>query len=186
MASPVQEHNSDGDRGNTGRISFQTGEDEATSHSGEDDGSVHLSGSGGTGATREALAEGILSLLTPAIHALDKGVANTRRSQDNLAQQIGVLSEQLHEISKEQACPVDLESYVTRLTLIKGKISIIDSLLHSAQERLNRVHEQTVKESNRRKPLIEAPHVSTSKSSPTSVSEEGKEEDSQSIPGDSQ
>ncbi|XP_021946885.1 SNAPIN protein homolog [Folsomia candida] len=115
--------------------------------------------------TRDALAEGIVSLLSPTLKTLDQGVLATKRSQEELSEQIALLTDQLKVISAEQVCPIDLDGYVTRLGTIKGKINVISSVLHAAQERLNKVHEQAVKEASRRKPLLEPSPVASSSAS---------------------
>lgn len=56
-----------------------------------------------------------------------------RRSQEELSEQIALLTDQLKVISAEQVCPIDLDGYVTRLGTIKGKINVISSVLHAAQ-----------------------------------------------------
>lgn len=56
-----------------------------------------------------------------------------RRSQEELSEQIALLTDQLKLISAEQTCPIDLDGYVTRLGTIKAKINVISSVLHSAQ-----------------------------------------------------
>jgi len=67
-------------------------------------------------------------------------------------------------ISAEQVCPIDLDGYVNRLGTIKSKINVISSVLHSAQDRLNKVHEQAVKEASKRKPLLEPSPVASASS----------------------
>ncbi|CAG7720494.1 unnamed protein product [Allacma fusca] len=129
----------------------------------------------GPNPTRDALADGIVSLLSPTLKTLDEGFLSTKRSQEELSEQIALLTDQLKLISAEHYCPIDLDGYVTRLGNIKGKINVISSVLHSAQERLNKVHEQALREAARRKPLIEPSPVLSPHSSQSSVARDNNE-----------
>ena len=62
-----------------------------------------------------------------------------RLSQLELKNQVENLSVELNTISKNQQCPIDLESYIKKLLDARRRITTINSLLQNAQvSQLNR------------------------------------------------
>jgi len=69
-----------------------------------------------------------------------------RQSQIELKSQIESLSLELNTISKNQQCPIDLESYIKKLLDARRRITTINSVLQNAQDRLNKIHQLSAKE----------------------------------------
>ena len=105
--------------------------------------------------TRDTLAEGIIGLLTPTIQHLDQGINNARSSQLELKSQLDQLESQLKIINEELEKSADLEPYVLKLVESKKKVIVINSMLQEAQDRLNRVHQNCLKETSNRRTLLE-------------------------------
>ncbi|XP_040570823.1 SNAPIN protein homolog [Lepeophtheirus salmonis] len=105
--------------------------------------------------TRDTLSEGILSLLRPTLESIDTSVADTRQAQTELKTQIEKLTADLEEIAKKQDCPVKLETYVDKLHNSKRKVLVVSNILQGAQERLNRIHQLSMKETAKRRTLLE-------------------------------
>ena len=105
--------------------------------------------------TRDTLAEGIIGLLTPTIRHLDQGINNARSSQLELKSQLDQLESQLKIINEELEKSADLEPYVLKLVEAKKKVIVINSMLQDAQDRLNRVHQNCLKETSNRRTLLE-------------------------------
>lgn len=123
-----------------------------------------LSATGGIGfnPTRDNLTDGLVGLLRPSLEALDKGVCNTRDAQNELKDRINSLEQQLLAIEAEQSCPVDLESYINKLNNSKKRILIVNTILQGAQDRLNKVHQNCLKETAKRRTLLEPTPANTS------------------------
>lgn len=83
--------------------------------------------------TRDTLTEGLVCFLKPSLDQLDASVQSTRGAQKELKQQIEDLSKDLHEISQQEGCPVDLEEYVQKLHNAKKRIVIVSNILQGAQ-----------------------------------------------------
>lgn len=109
----------------------------------------------GDSPTREALADGLMGLLRPAVEQLDDRVKSTRITQLELKQQIDSLAEDLRKISENQPMPFDLDAYVKKLMNAKRRVMLVNNILQNAQERLNRVHQNVSREAARRKALLE-------------------------------
>ncbi|XP_063218382.1 SNAPIN protein homolog [Bacillus rossius redtenbacheri] len=109
----------------------------------------------GENPTRDTLAEGLMCLLKPTIDQLDDRVRAVRISQVELKQQIDGLSEELKKISDSQACPLEFDAYVRKLMNAKLKVTVVSNILQTAQERLNKVHANILKEAAKRKTLLE-------------------------------
>ncbi|XP_069676092.1 SNAPIN protein homolog [Periplaneta americana] len=111
--------------------------------------------------TRDTLAEGLMCLLKPTIDQLDERVRATRISQVELKQQIEGLAEELKKISESQQCPLDLDLYVRKLINAKLKVTVVSNILQTAQDRLNKVHQQIAREQSRRRALLEPSPITT-------------------------
>ncbi len=110
--------------------------------------------------TRDTLAEGLIGLLTPTIEHLDQGISGARGAQLELKGQLGQLEAQLQLINEQLDKSVDLEPYVIKLLEAKKKVIVINSMLQEAQDRLNRVHQNCLKETAKRRTLLEQPATS--------------------------
>ena len=111
--------------------------------------------------TRDTLAEGIIGLLTPTIQHLDQGISQARSSQFQLKGQLDQLETQLKSIDEALDKSADLEPYVVKLVETKKKVIVINSMLQEAQDRLNRVHQNCLKETSNRRTLLEQPSTSS-------------------------
>ena len=109
--------------------------------------------------TRDTLAEGLIGLLTPSIANLDQGITGAREAQVELKEQLTQLETQLTTINQELDKSADLEPYVIKLLESKKKIIVINSMLQDAQDRLNRVHQNCLQETTKRRTLLEPPAV---------------------------
>lgn len=105
--------------------------------------------------TRDTLAEGLIGFLTPSIEHLDEGICQARSAQLQLKDQLGQLESQLQAINSELDKSADLEPYVIKLAESKKKIIVVNSMLQEAQDRLNRVHQNCLKETAKRRTLLE-------------------------------
>nr|XP_033329276.1 SNAPIN protein homolog [Megalopta genalis]XP_033329285.1 SNAPIN protein homolog [Megalopta genalis] len=105
--------------------------------------------------TRDALTEGLMSLLKPTVDQLDERIRATRICQIELKQQIESLSEELQRINESLQCPLETDSYVKKLINAKHKITIVSNILHSTQERLNKIHQAVEKNTAKRKALLD-------------------------------
>ena len=106
---------------------------------------------------KDPLVEGLVNILRPAINDIDTNVANTRESQLVLRQQIDTLTEELQKLAALQKPPVDLDPYIKKLLNCRRKVTIVNSILQSTQERLNKLQQNIVRETNRKKTLAESP-----------------------------
>jgi len=106
--------------------------------------------------TRDTITEGLLNLLKPSVETLDTQVEKTREAQIELRDQIDLLAAELKKISEQQASPIDLESYITKLGNSKKRVLVVQNVLASAQDRLNKVHQSCLRETNRRRNQLEA------------------------------
>jgi len=77
---------------------------------------------------------------------LENSIKHTRQSQLELKTQIENLAVELNTISKNQQCPIDLESYIKKLLDARRRITTINSVLQNAQDRLNKIHQLSSKE----------------------------------------
>ncbi|XP_031840350.1 SNAP associated protein isoform X2 [Nomia melanderi] len=124
--------------------------------------------------TRDALTEGLMSLLKPTVDQLDERIRATRICQIELKQQIESLAEELQRINEALQCPLETDSYVKKLINAKHKITIVSNILQSTQERLNKIHQAVEKNTVKRKALLDH---STSYGNATNISD--KEERSE-------
>lgn len=111
--------------------------------------------------TRDTLTEGLMCLLKPSLDSLDSQVERTRQAQSELKDQIESLSVDLKKVAEEQSCPVDLESYITKLNNSKKRVVVVQNILATAQDRLNRVHQASLRETARRRTELEPSPAST-------------------------
>jgi len=117
--------------------------------------------------TRDTITEGLLNLLKPSVEQLDTQVERTREAQIELRDQIDLLAADLKTISEQQASPIDLESYITKLSNSKKRVLVVQNVLASAQDRLNRVHQSCLRETNRRRAQLESsPNTSPQQENP--------------------
>ena len=86
-----------------------------------------------------------------------KGITGAREAQIELKEQLAVLETQLTSINQELDKSADLEPYVIKLLESKKKIVVINSMLQDAQNRLNRVHQNCLQETSKRRTLLEPP-----------------------------
>ena len=75
--------------------------------------------------------------------------------QSELKDQIVRLQTNLKTLQQQQSCPVDLDSYVVKLGNTKKRVTVVANILAAAQDRLNKVHQNCLKETARRRALLE-------------------------------
>ncbi|XP_034179387.2 SNAP associated protein [Osmia lignaria lignaria] len=105
--------------------------------------------------TRDALTEGLMSLLKPTVDQLDERIRATRICQIELKQRIESLTEELQRINEALQCPLETDSYVKKLINAKHKITIVSNILQNTQERLNKIHQAVEKNTAKRKALLD-------------------------------
>ncbi|OAD59590.1 SNARE-associated protein Snapin [Eufriesea mexicana] len=105
--------------------------------------------------TRDALTEGLMSLLKPTVDQLDERIRATRICQIELKQRIESLTEELQRINEALQCPLETDSYVKKLINAKHKITIVSNILQSTQERLNKIHQAVETSTTKRKALLD-------------------------------
>jgi len=115
----------------------------------------------GENPTRDTLAEGLLSLIRPTIDSLEGQVSLTLTAQAELKDQICSLQSSLRNLQQQQQCPVDLESYISKLATTRKRVSLVANILSGAQERLNKVHASCLRETARRRALLEPSPATT-------------------------
>ncbi|XP_050526744.1 SNAPIN protein homolog isoform X2 [Daktulosphaira vitifoliae] len=123
-------------------------------------------------ATRDTLADGITSLLKPAIDRLDATIQCTRLSQLDLKLQLDSLASELKQLSLVQhykssissntssenssdSLPNNLDKYCTRLVNTRLKITVVGNILETTQERLKNLSAKIDREQNKRRSLLE-------------------------------
>ncbi|OWF54648.1 SNARE-associated protein Snapin-like [Mizuhopecten yessoensis] len=107
--------------------------------------------------TRDAVADGLVELLKPAVEEIDDRVKTVRDSQVELRQQIDCLADDLKKIAEQQAVPVDLEPYVKKLNNSRRRVMLVNNILQNVQERLTKLYNNVSKETARRKTLLDSP-----------------------------
>ncbi|KOC61496.1 SNARE-associated protein Snapin [Habropoda laboriosa] len=105
--------------------------------------------------TRDALTEGLMSLLKPTVDQLDERIRATRICQIELKQRIESLSEDLQMINEALQCPLEIDSYIKKLINAKRKITIVGNILQSTQDVLNKMHQGVEKNTAKRKALLD-------------------------------
>ena len=81
--------------------------------------------------------------------------------QSELKDQIVTLQTSLKGLQQQQSCPVDLESYITKLNNTKKRVTVVANILSAAQDRLNKVHQSCLRETARRRALLEPSPATT-------------------------
>ncbi|KAM9823656.1 SNARE-associated protein Snapin [Neosynchiropus ocellatus] len=109
--------------------------------------------------TKEAIADGMLDLLRPAIHQVDIHVHSVRESQVELRVHIDNLATELCRINEHQKVALDLDPYVKKLLNARRRVVLVNNILQNAQERLRRLNHNVAKETARRKTMLEASGV---------------------------
>ncbi|XP_076013197.1 SNARE-associated protein Snapin [Genypterus blacodes] len=113
---------------------------------------------------KDVVAEGLLDLLKPAIQQLDLHVHSVRESQVELREHIDNLATELCRINEHQKVALDLDPYVKKLLNARRRVVLVNNILQNAQERLRRLNHNVAKETARRKTMLEASGVFTSRS----------------------
>ncbi|XP_051949075.1 SNARE-associated protein Snapin-like [Xyrauchen texanus] len=109
-----------------------------------------------TPSGKDALAEGMLDLLRPAVQQIDLHVHSVRESQVELREHIDNLASELCRINEHQKMALDLDPYVKKLLNARRRVVLVNNILQNAQERLRRLHHNVAKETARRKTMLEA------------------------------
>lgn len=93
------------------------------------------------------------------MEALDARVGETRKAQAELRDNIELLTQDLEAIRAAQQDPslknLDLETAINKLNESKKRVVVVANLLKGAQDRLNRVHQNCLKETAKRRTLLE-------------------------------
>ncbi|XP_061685941.1 SNARE-associated protein Snapin [Syngnathoides biaculeatus] len=113
---------------------------------------------------QDVIAEGMLDMLKPAIEQLDLHVHSVRESQVELREHIDNLATELCRINEHQKVALDLDPYVKKLLNARRRVVLVNNILQNAQERLRRLNHNVAKETARRKTMLEASGVFTSRS----------------------
>ncbi|XP_016104389.1 SNARE-associated protein Snapin-like [Sinocyclocheilus grahami] len=117
-----------------------------------------------TPSGRDALAEGLLELMSPAVQQLDLHVHSVRESQVELREHIDNLASELCRINEHQKVALDLDPYVKKLLNARRRVVLVNNILQNAQERLRRLNHNVAKETARRKTMLEASGAFTPRS----------------------
>ncbi|XP_043483969.1 SNAPIN protein homolog isoform X2 [Leptopilina heterotoma] len=117
--------------------------------------------------TRDALTEGLMSLLKPTVDQLDERIRATRISQIELKQQIDSLNEELLKVAECLQQPLELDSYVKKLVNAKQKVTIVSNILQTTQERLNKIHQAIDKESAKKRASLDSSSSFKTEATPT-------------------
>ena len=75
--------------------------------------------------------------------------------------QIVTLQSSLKSLQQQQSCPVDLDSYIVKLGNTRKRVTVVANILTTAQDRLNKVHQNCLKETARRRALLEPSPATT-------------------------
>lgn len=75
--------------------------------------------------------------------------------------QIVTLQSSLKSLQQQQSCPVDLDSYIVKLGNTRKRVTVVANILTAAQDRLNKVHQNCLKETARRRALLEPSPATT-------------------------
>ncbi|CAF93253.1 unnamed protein product, partial [Tetraodon nigroviridis] len=84
-------------------------------------------------AERDAMAEGLVDLLKPAIKQLDTHVHAVRESQVELREHIDSLASELCRINEHQKVALDLDPYVKKLLNARRRVVLVNNILQNAQ-----------------------------------------------------
>jgi DNA repair exonuclease SbcCD ATPase subunit len=105
----------------------------------------------------EVLTEGIIEVLKPTLEELDERVLHVRQSQMELKQNIDCLTEDLKKIREQQQTPIELDSYLKKLSNSRRRVMLVSNILQNLQERMSKLHFNVSKETARRKALLDPP-----------------------------
>ncbi|KAK2165503.1 hypothetical protein LSH36_49g04058 [Paralvinella palmiformis] len=108
-------------------------------------------------SSKEAMTEGLVGLLRPAVEEVDERVKAVRQSQMELRTHIDALAEDLKKIQEQQQVQIELDGYVKKLNNARRRVMLVNNILQNAQERLGKLHYQVSKETARRKALLDPP-----------------------------
>uniref|UniRef100_A0AAY4DRK2 Biogenesis of lysosome-related organelles complex 1 subunit 7 n=1 Tax=Denticeps clupeoides TaxID=299321 RepID=A0AAY4DRK2_9TELE len=135
-----------------------------------------------TPSGKDAIAEGLLELLKPAVQQLDLHVHSVRESQVELREHIDNLAAELCRINEHQKVALDLDPYVKKLLNTRRRVVLVNNILQNAQvylctflmhdvrltgatnERLRRLNHNVAKETARRKTMLETSGAFTPRS----------------------
>ena len=100
-----------------------------------------------------------MGLLRPTVEVIDARVGETRKAQAELRDNIELLTQDLEAIRAAQEDPslenLDLETAINKLNESKKRVVVVANLLRGAQDRLNKVHQNCLKETAKRRTLLE-------------------------------
>uniref|UniRef100_A0A8C7VSQ8 Biogenesis of lysosome-related organelles complex 1 subunit 7 n=1 Tax=Oncorhynchus mykiss TaxID=8022 RepID=A0A8C7VSQ8_ONCMY len=105
-----------------------------------------------TPSGKDAIAEGLLGLLKPAVQQLDLHVHSVRWVAE------------LCRINEHQKVVLDLDPYVKKLLNARRRVVLVNNILQNAQERLRRLNHNVAKETVRRKTMLETSGAFTPRS----------------------
>ncbi|XP_046842290.1 SNARE-associated protein Snapin-like [Xenia sp. Carnegie-2017] len=103
-----------------------------------------------------SFSAGLMLVLQPSIEALDEKVNVVRASQVELREKIDELGADLAQLNERQDLPVDLEPYVKKLIGSRRRITLVNNILHNAQERLKRLNSNIARQTAKKKSEIDA------------------------------
>lgn len=63
--------------------------------------------------------------------------------------------EELIRINESIQCPLEFDTYVSKLVNAKRKVVVVSNILQKTQERLNKIHQAVEKETHKRKALLD-------------------------------
>ncbi|CDQ57353.1 unnamed protein product [Oncorhynchus mykiss] len=86
-----------------------------------------------TPSGKDAIAEGLLDLLKPAVQQLDLHVHSVRESQVELREHIDNLATELCRINEHQKVVLDLDPYVKKLLNARRRVVLVNNILQNAQ-----------------------------------------------------
>ncbi|TSK28303.1 SNARE-associated protein Snapin [Bagarius yarrelli] len=91
-----------------------------------------------TPSGRDAIAEGLMDLLKPAVQQLDLHVHAVRESQVELREHIDNLATELCRINEHQKVALDLDPYVKKLLNARRRVVLVNNILQNAQQAMTR------------------------------------------------
>ncbi|TKS88683.1 SNARE-associated protein [Collichthys lucidus] len=105
-----------------------------------------------------------LNLNVPRLATEISSATDTRESQVELREHIDNLATELCRINEHQKVALDLDPYVKKLLNARRRVVLVNNILQNAQERLRRLNHNVAKETARRKTMLEASGVFTTRS----------------------
>merc|ERR550517_1840750 len=104
-------------------------------------------------------------MLKPTVDEVEIGPSGPISAIKQVNSQISLLQADLRSLSSNQGCPLNLESYISKLANSKKRVTVVANILATAQDRLNRVHQACLRETAKRRALLE-PSPATTPSGP--------------------